>query len=146
MNHAFTQTTTNARTEGKLQNCYIYTLFPDLRNELMDEEEPSNNSELIKSPEIDISINNIPVNGLIDTGSAVNALSEQWYFNHQENLGHHEVLSVNNTTIISAVGNKSKRIRRQVFLEIILSNNFKFDCVFLIVPGLVKECILGMKF
>lgn len=142
----YTSIITTADTDNNFENPYIHTLFPDLRRELMDEEEPSNNPEAIKSPEIDILINNIPVKGLIDTGSAVNALSEKWYHDHQESLGHHEVLSVNNTTIISAVGNKSKRIRKQVFLEVIINNRFNFDCVFLVVPGLIKNCILGIRF
>ena len=61
-------------------------------------------------------------------------------------MGNHEILSVNNTNIISAVGSKSKSIRKQIFCEVIIRNSLSVDCVFLIVPGLVRNCILGMNF
>ena len=44
------------------------------------------------------------------------------------------------------MGNRSKSIRQQVFLEVVLSSNLSVDCVFLIVPSLVRNCILGMNF
>ena len=88
----------------------------------MEEKEQNVEIKTIKSPEISIMINQVPVNALIDTGSAVNALSENWYNNNKKLLGNHEILSVNNTTIVSAVGMKSKHIKRQVFCETILND------------------------
>ena len=124
----------------------IKAIFPDIKKDLMEENEQNIEIKTIKSPEISIKINQVPVNALIDTGSAVNALSENWYNNNKKLLGNHEILSVNNTTIVSAVGNKSKHIKRQVFCETILNDSISVDCVFLIVPGLVRDCILGMNF
>ena len=121
---------------------YIETLFPNIRHELMEESEQSIDLKNLKSPELSIKINNIHVNALIDTGSSLNALSEKWYNNNQKKLGNHEILSVNNTTIVSAIGNKSKHVRKQIFCEICINNSVSFDCVFLIIPGLVRECIL----
>ena len=112
----------------------------------MEEAEQNIDVKIIKSPELAIKINQVPVISLIDTGSAVNAISEEWYENNKKQIRHHETLSVNNTTIVSAVGNRSKSIRKQVFLEVVLSSNLSVDCVFLIVPGLVRNCILGMNF
>ena len=86
----------------------------------MEEAEQSIDVKVIKRPELAIKINQVPVNALIDTGSAVNALSEEWYESNKKQIGHHETLSVNNTTIVSAVGNRSKSIRKQVFLEVVL--------------------------
>ena len=50
-----------------------------------------------------------------------------------------------NTLIVSAVGNKSKLIRKQILYEIYV-NNVKMDCVFLIIPNLIRNCILGISF
>ena len=50
-----------------------------------------------------------------------------------------------NTLIISAVGNKSKLIRKQILCEIYV-NEVKMYCVFLIIPNLIRNCILGISF
>ena len=114
----------------------VYTIFPDMRNKLMEKDGQNIKLESLKSPELLIKINNINLNVLIDTGSAINALSENWYTNNQIKLGKHEILSVNNTTIISAIGNKSKHIRKQIFCEVNINNSL----------SLVRECLLGMNF
>ena len=124
----------------------VNTIFPDLRQDLLEEPQQNINITFIKSPELVVQINKIQVHAFIDTGSAINALSESWYNNHKNKLGKHEVLSVNNTTVISAMGRRSKLIRKQIFCEINVNDNLKFDCVFLIVPGLIREYILGMNF
>lgn len=79
----------------------IKAIFPDIKKDLMEENEQNIEIKTIKSPEISIKINQVPVNASIDTGSAVNALSENWYNHNKKLLGNHEILSVNNTTIIS---------------------------------------------
>ena len=124
----------------------INTLFPDLRHELLEEPEQNINISFVKTPELSIRINKININTLIDTGSAINALSEEWYNNNEDKIGKHEILHVNNTTIISAIGRRSKHVRKQIFCEIHVNNKVKYDCVFLIVPGLARECILRMQF
>ena len=50
-----------------------------------------------------------------------------------------------NTIVVSAVGGKSKLIRKQIMCEIII-DNVKLDCVFLVIPNLIKDCILGISF
>ena len=117
-----------------------------MRKELMEEHEQNIKIENVKSPELVVKINKVTVNALINTGSAVNALSESWHYNNKSMLGKHEILSVNNTTIISAMGKRSKHVRKQIFCKISINDSLSFDCVFLIVPGLVRECILGMIF
>ena len=59
-------------------------MFPDLRHELLEEPEQNINISFVKSPELIVSINKISVNALIDTGSAINALSEDWYNNNKD--------------------------------------------------------------
>lgn len=52
---------------------------------------------------------------------------------------------MSNTLIVSAVGNKSKLIRKQILCDIYIEE-IKYECVFLIIPDLIKPCILGTNF
>lgn len=120
-----------------------YTMFPDLRNELTADDDQILARNNIKCPELPIKVNNINVVALIDTGSSINGISEEWYNAHKDQLGEHEILSITNTFIVGAVGGKSKNVRKQILCEITI-NGIKRDCVFLIIPGLVRDCILGI--
>ena len=53
--------------------------------------------------------------------------------------------SMTTTLVISAVGNKSKLIKKQILCDIEI-DGVRSECVFLIIPDLVKPCILGMSF
>lgn len=72
-------------------------------------------------------------------------MSETWFNNNRSKLGHFETLTVSNTVIVSAVGNKSTQIKKQILCEVRI-DNCTIDCVFLIIPGLIRDCLLGMKF
>lgn len=125
---------------------HVRTLFPNLRDELLEYEEGNLcKNSLIKSPEIEIKINNVIVHALLDTGSSVNGVSEEWLNSQKTNLGYYECLPVNNTNIISAIGKKSKNIKRQILCEVDVKGN-KYNVVFLVIPGLIRDCILGMGF
>lgn len=89
-------------------------------------------------------INGIHVEALIDTGSEVNGISEEWWYQHKRELGKFESLPLSNTTIKGAVGATSRAIKKQVLLEANI-NGMKFDMVFLIIPGLIKDCIMGIR-
>lgn len=129
-----------------VNNSHIYTLFPDLREELLDNSEDDIiKQNLIKCPELEIRINNMCLLALVDTGSTINGLSEAWFNVNQSNIGKFEMLPVNNTNVVSAIGKKSRHIRRQILCEVDINDN-KFDIVFLIIPGLIRDCILGMSF
>ena len=75
-------------------DAYIETLFPEIKNELMEESEQSIELKNLKSPELSIKISNIRVNALIDTGSAINALSVKWYNNNQKKLGNLSLIHI----------------------------------------------------
>ena len=120
------------------------TTFLDLRDELM----VADNIDVIlrnnKCPEIKIMLNGVPTNALVDTGSQVNAISERWFSNNKKDLGRIEILKLSNTVIKGATGNKSKRITQQVLLTFQIGE-LKFDSVFVVVPELIRECILGFE-
>ena len=121
-------------------------LSPDLRRELLYADEEEIVQRVLKCAEIIIKFNkNVTVSALIDTGSAVNGLSEAWFHQNQKDLIPYEELPMTNTLILSAVGNKSRLIRKQIMCEIYI-NDVKMDCVFLIIPNLIRPCILGISF
>lgn len=124
----------------------MHTLFPDLREELLNNEDDEViKNRIIKSPELAIRINKINVIALLDTGSTVNGLSEEWVNKNKYKLGNVETLPVNNTNVISAIGKKSRHIRKQILCEVEI-NSIQYDVVFLVIPGLIRDCILGMNF
>lgn len=119
-------------------------MFTDIRDILNNSndilENKVNNS---KCPEVKIHLNDIPVIALVDTGSQVNGVSEQWYYDNEHKLGNVEILKVSNTYIKGALGHKSKLIKKQILLTLRV-NNWKLDVVFLIIPGLSRDCVLGV--
>lgn len=110
----------------------------------MDEEEETTNFPYNKCPEIKIKLNNVEVTALIDSGSQLNGIAETWFNHNKDKLGRIELLNLSNTNIKGAFGHKSKLIRKQVLLEAEV-DNYKFDLVFFIIPGLNKDCILGIN-
>ena len=73
---------------------------------------------VLKCPEIIVNFNtNITVTALVDTGSAINGMSEEWFNQNKQYLSPYEELPMTNTLILSAVGNKSKLIREQNFMR-----------------------------
>ena len=64
---------------------------------------------------------------------------------NKQYLTPYEELPMTNTLVLNVVGNKSKLIRKQILSDIYI-NGFKMDCVFLIIPNLIRQCILGISF
>lgn len=98
----------------------------------------------LKTPELKIKLNDIEVIALLDTGSQLEAVSQQWYQDNKEQLGQVESLPVSNTVIKTAIGTKSKLIRKQLLLRVDI-DGFVDDIVFMVIPGLSKPCILGIN-
>ena len=88
-----------------------------------------------KCPETRISLNGVPICALIDTGSQVNAISEQWFKNKKKELGNVETLRLLNTVIKGTTGNKSKMMTQQVLLTARIGD-VEVDSVFVVVPEL----------
>ena len=121
-----------------LQHYETDVLLPDLRQELILDEQTQLERRISKCPEIVIKFNDdVTVNALLDTGSAINGLAEEWLHRNKQRLRPYEELRMNNTLIVSAVGGKSKLIRKQIMCEIFI-DNVRLDCVFLVIPNLIR--------
>lgn len=119
--------------------------YLDLREDLLESENLKNQHITNnKCPEIPIRLNNIEVVALIDSGSQINGISEEWYLRNKERLGKVETLKLSNTNVKGAIGTKSKLIRKQILLDVEIEN-YQFELVFFIIPALNKDCILGIS-
>lgn len=81
---------------------------------------------------------------LLETGSQINAISTEWYNKHKKQMGKLDVLKVTHMIMKGAVGRKSKPITQQVMLEIRIGE-YITDSVFIIVPNLIRDCIIGIS-
>ncbi|XP_043481228.1 uncharacterized protein LOC122510544 isoform X2 [Leptopilina heterotoma] len=97
----------------------------------------------IVSPRIRATIENHEVAVLVDSGSEVTAISENFYNSLKKHTKIIE-LPVSNITVSVAVGKKSTTIRRQVQLTLKIENN-NFVAPFLIVPGLATNVLVGIN-
>lgn len=125
---------------------YIDTIFKDFKEELLDDDQYNNlygHNKGLVCPELTIKLNNVEVVALIDSGSQLCVISEHWYNYHKERLGKTEILSLANTTVRGAPGNKSKIIKKQVLLKVEMLG-FVDDVVFLVIPNLNRDCIIGI--
>ena len=109
-----------------------------MRQELILDEQTQLERRISKCPEVVIKFNNeVTVNALIDTGGAINRLDEDWFERNKQRLRPYEELRMNNTLIVSAVGGKSKLIRKQIMCEIIIDK-----CICYIIMMKLKVCLL----
>jgi hypothetical protein len=129
-----------------LTHCHASTYkLPGIRRELLEADENNQVQILNKCPEIFIKLNGVAVLALLDTGSIINALSLEWFSQNKTQLKPYAEFSVHNTNVISALGNKSKLIKQQILCEIEVNNKI-YEHVFLVVPNLQRDCILGIQF
>ena len=70
-----------------LQQYETNVLLPDLRHELILDEQTQLERRISKCSEIEIKLNgDVTVLALLDTGSAINGLSEEWFNRNKQRL------------------------------------------------------------
>lgn len=141
----FTKIGTEPQKETKsYYNDYnISNLYYDREFLLNEDNDNSPDQTNCKCPEITINLNGISTNTLVDTGSSISCISDNWFQVNKNNLGHFEQLPVSNTFITTALNNKSKRISHIVLLKAQIKH-IEFDIQCIIVPNLIKDCIMGI--
>ena len=82
---------------------------------------------------------------MIDTGRQISLLSEELY--HELRSEGLEVLElgVQHAVLVTAFGNKSKRIRLQAMMPICI-DDIVMDQIFVISPQLLSQALLGVEF
>ena len=80
-----------------------------------------NEKKLNSCPRVQICIGNQRIPAVIDTGSQISLLSEELYHELRSEGMKGLELAVQNAVLVSAFGNKSKRIRVQTVLTLIVN-------------------------
>lgn len=123
----------------------INNIFCD-RDFLTNEEHDENNklsNNTVKCPEITVKINNATVPILLDTGSTISCISEQWFKDNIPLLKPFEELPLSNTVIRTATGNTSRRVGSIIHVPITIEKQEVYVQL-LVVPNLIRPVIFGM--
>ena len=84
------------------------------------------------------------VNALIDSGSELTCISECFYKNNVKLFENCPKLSVTGKTVRGAMDKKCKSIKMQLSFLIQVNDLISKDLIFLVVPDLNEDCILGI--
>lgn len=115
----------------------------DPRDELLHDINPDGREiEVHHCPEIKILIENLQVEALVDTGSEITAMSEEFYYQHSEIFRTCPTLPISGKMIKGATGSKSARLKIQVLLKTTFANLCE-KIIFIVIPKLIKPCIIG---
>jgi hypothetical protein len=105
-----------------------------------------NDDNLGDCPQVNISFGELTVTAVLDSGSQVCILAERVYEKLVATGLQILTLPLENVALITAVGNKTRRIKFQAYLEFCIGED-RFECVFLISPQLKgSEAILGCNY
>lgn len=121
----------------------INTIFTDTREYLLGEEIKNEIIPVIECPEIYATIEGIPVTVLIDSGSKVTTISEEFYNENKGVLKHCLLLPVTGVTVKGAIKGKMTKVRSQI-MAITEFGKTKTYIKYLIVPGLIRDVLLGV--
>lgn len=116
-------------------------IFEDLYDYLIEEEGQSEHSTK-RCPEVYICIESIEVKALVDTGSQVTGISQDWYLRNKKELICCEKLPVVNYKIIGATGGTPVKVNEQIFAEVTIDRLKDRNCFF-VIPRLKHDIVLG---
>ena len=97
----------------------------------------------ISNDEIDIEIEDLHVRELVDTGSPITCISEEFFLANNKSFKTCPKLPVIDHVIKSAIGTKSAKLKMQILAETWIGPEKK-KIVYLIIPKLIRDCILGI--
>ena len=122
----------------------VLSIFEDPRHvQESDAEDSEKAEEVIQCPEIELKIENIQVRGLVDTGSPITCISEEFYLENVKKLNTCPRLPIIGQIIKGALGTKSARLKIQIMTETLVGHERR-SIVYLVIPKLVRDCILGI--
>lgn len=111
------------------------------RNEFL--EESSKTQKHNVCPRIQIWLQEIQTEALIDSGSQISCLSQEFLKRNSVKFKECQTLPLINVSAVGATGGRPVKIREQIYVNIKIGN-YSFKQVFLIIPGLTQNCILGI--
>lgn len=128
-----------------LSRQYDYEDFNNLEKGIISQINENNNKKICTTipscPRVIVCIFSVPALALIDTGSQITAISEEFYIYLLKHNSFSE-LPVSNIVIFTAIGRKPTSVKKQILCDLIMGEN-KFQSGFLVVSGLSNPLILG---
>lgn len=134
------------KNKPKIKEVRVNTIFDNIRDFLLEEEQTEAREMSlpdVSCPQIAIELNDTTVHALIDTGSKITCISEEVYAKNLALWSNCPCLPVTNLQASGFTGEKSVRIKKQILLNVKFIDQ-TVQLVFLIIPKLIKECILGI--
>lgn len=97
-------------------------------------------------PEVEIRIGSLTGGGIVDSGSQATILSEDFYEKIKENVDYEiPELKMSNTSIVGITGARSKKVEKQVQIEVNFGSlTMPVDC--LVVKGVQVDFLIGCDF
>lgn len=129
-------------SEEEIQHVTVATVFKCPVADDILRDEPNVLKEGVKSPEIKMEIEHISQYVLIDSGSVVSCISQEFYDRVKTSNDNIPVFPVTGMRVVGAVGTRSTKIIEQVLLKF-AAQDYEEDIVCIVVPGLLQSVILG---
>uniref|UniRef100_A0ABD2X8G7 Reverse transcriptase domain-containing protein n=1 Tax=Trichogramma kaykai TaxID=54128 RepID=A0ABD2X8G7_9HYME len=107
-----------------------------------DREELQQNTEC---PRITAFIESTPINALIDTGSKVTCLSEEFYESQVDTFKYNAKLPLTSIYMRGFTGEKSQRVKLQIRAQIRIGMR-DIMMNFFVIPKLINPCIIGIEY
>ncbi|KAJ1518854.1 hypothetical protein ONE63_011533 [Megalurothrips usitatus] len=123
----------------------VRAVLPDPEEDLLHGDEDGGEDEPRHCPEVIAALHGEEVRCLLDTGAEASCVSAELWGRMHANEPDLPVLPLNGVRITGAVGTRSQPVRSQALLRVLLGDAAE-EVVFLIVPDLVRGCILGNDF
>ena len=122
----------------------IETVFEDPREFLLNEKRPKEKKEKrAECPEIIMQIEGVSVKALIDSGSKLTCVSGELYTRNYEKWRTCTTLPLTGMQAMGFTGEKSVLLKKQ-FRATVIVGGIETELNFIIVPKLVRECIIGI--
>ena len=117
----------------------------NFREDLLGSEDIKIVDNVDKCPNINVKIQGIETEALIDTGSEITCISENFFENNKNKFKNCEILPIVGASVVGATGVKPVILKHQLYADIKINGEI-FSCVFIIIPKFNKNCILGYDF
>ena len=116
----------------------------DLRDEFTNESNFDNNinNNICKCPLIKAKIQGIETFALVDSGSEITCISQEFFESNKKAFENCAILPITGKNIRVAIGDKSIHIKKQILCKFELAQQ-KEDLIFIIIPALNRDCIIG---
>lgn len=131
--------------EDEINSREINTIFCKPYVDLLQEPgEEIMDTQSVRCPEVNVKYNTIKIKALVDTGSQISCMSEEMCQVFIKNDPSIKILPVIGKCVIGATGKRSSRLTQQLFIECSVGEQ-PCNVIFVVVPGLVREMILGAE-